>query len=181
MGNYSWPQPVLLDIRSSVLISFWVVCKNYVLQVLPAFLVPNCPSHLSFLQGFGETVASSVAVDSPGLLKSPWFASLCLVYLRTERQHPGGFLSWLFFFVFWLIYLFTLEKLSCHFIVETLEKMHMRWDFPRAMPVGYEGLHAWSQPGFPLQHNSPSELFSRSWSWGSVLRGNVHDCQKQLL
>lgn len=74
----------------------------------------------------------------------------------------------------------TMEKLSCHFIMETLtlERIHLRWDFPRAMCVGYEGLHAQSQPGFPLQHNSTSEL---SGSWGSVLRGNVHDCQNQLL
>lgn len=29
----------------------WVVCKNYILQALPAFLVPNCLSYLSFLEG----------------------------------------------------------------------------------------------------------------------------------
>lgn len=41
--------------------------------------------------------------------------------------------------------------------------MHLRWDFPRALRVRYEGLHAHSQPGFSLRHNSTSELSSRSW------------------
>lgn len=150
-----------------------MVCKSYVLQALSAFLVPNCPSHLP-LEGFGEKVPSCVAVDSPGLLKSQRFASLYLAYLRKEH-HPGGFLSLLFFF-------FSLwRNFSCRFTGETLGRMHTRWDFPRAMRVGYEGLHAQSQPGFPLQHNSTSELSSRSWSWGSMLKGSVHDCQNQLL
>lgn len=78
----------------------------------------------------------------------------------------------------------TLENLSCHFIVETLtnsRKNASEMTFPRAVPVGYGDLHAHSQGAFPLQHNSTSELSSHSWSWGSVLRGNVHDCQNQLL
>lgn len=66
----------------------WVVCKNYILQPLSAFLVPNCPSHFSFLEDFGEKIASSVGVDSPGLLMSQWFASLYLAYLRTDGTTP---------------------------------------------------------------------------------------------